>query len=156
VHFSAASIAFFVPTNNGSTIVGISDVSLPYLFISASSVHILTALLALLSISSLSVAYQLHHKNHHDGFVQKLAAIKGSPFTLAGAVSMFTGQSRVDKSAAGGDSIETLGLLSGAPDRHFDQEKTILSPAISKPEMMQHSVQYTYTLDWSGKVVQHP
>jgi hypothetical protein len=157
MHFSAASLAFFVPTNNGSTIVGISDVSLPYLFISTPSVHILTGLLTLLAISSLSVAYQLHHKNHHDGFTQKLVAINGSPFTLAGAMSMSTGQLWANGAAApSGDSEETLGLLSGARARHFDQEKTIFSTATSKPEMIQHSVQYTYALDWLGKVVRHP
>ena len=138
-----------MPTNNGSTITGISDVPLPYLFISTPSVHILAGVLALLSIFSLLVAYQLYHKHKHDGFAQKVAAITGSPFTLAGAMSMSTANESTTPS-------ETVGSLSGTPAGSIDEEKTIISMATERQEMMQHLTQYTYTLDWSGKVVRNP
>jgi hypothetical protein len=153
VRFSAASLTFFVPTNNGSTIVGISNVPLSYLFVSTPSVHILTGVLTLLAISSLLVAYQLHHKNNHDGFAQKLVAITGSPFTLAGAASMSNGQLWANEAAA--PSRETVASLSEARERHIEHEKTNISTATSKQEMKQRSAQYTYALDWSGKVVRH-
>jgi hypothetical protein len=153
VHFSAASITFLVPTNNGSTIIGISNVPLPYLFVSTPSVHFLTGILTLLAISSLSVAYQLHHKNHHDGFTRKLVTITGSPFTLAGAARMSTGQLWVNEATA--PSGETVGSLSDAQENHIEHEKTPISTAASEQEMMQRSAQYTYALDWSGKVVRH-
>jgi di/tricarboxylate transporter len=152
VYFSAASFTLFVPTNNGSTIIGISNVPLPYLFVSSPSVHILSGILTLLALSSLLVAYQLHHKNNHDGFTRKLVAIAGTPFTLAGAASMSAGQLWANEAAA--PSEETVGSLSDAREKHIEHEKTPTSTA-SKQEMMQRSAQYTYTLDWSGKVVRH-
>jgi hypothetical protein len=142
-----------VPTNNGSTITGISDVPLPYLFISTPSVHILAGVLALLSIFSLLVAYQLHHKHKHDGFAQKVAAITGSPFTLAGAMSMSTGKLWANETTT---PSETVGSLSGTPAGSIDEEKTIISMATEMQEMMKHLTQYTYTLDWSGKVLRNP
>jgi len=153
-YFSAASNALFVPTKNGSTVIGIADAPLQYLFISAVSVHILASLLALLAISSLSVAYQLHYKNNRDGFAQKLAAITGSPFTLAGAVYMSAGQLWANELIAAPNG-ETLGLLSDTQTRHFDQEKETLSTVTSRRETMERLAQYTYELDWSGKIVRN-
>jgi hypothetical protein len=62
-------------------------------------------------------------------------------------MSMFAGQLWANEAIA--PSGETIGLLSG------DQEKTILYTGTSKQDMMQHLAPHTYTLDWSGKVVQH-
>jgi len=150
----SASNALFVPTKNGSTVIGIADAPLQYLFISAVSVHILASLLALLAISSLSVAYQLHYKNNRDGFAQKLAAITGSPFTLAGAVYMSAGQLWANELIAAPNG-ETLGLLSDTQTRDFDQEKETLSTVTSRRETMERLAQYTYELDWSGKIVRN-
>ena len=87
-----ASRALLVPTSDGGTIIGTSNITLPYLFLSTPSVHIFAGLLTALAMFSLLVAYQLHRKNNRDGFAQKLTAIAGSPFTLAGAMSMAVGQ----------------------------------------------------------------
>lgn len=153
MHFSAAWFVFFVDTNNGSIIVGTSDVPQSYLFISTPSVHILACILTSLAISSLLVAYQLHHKHNHDGFAHKLAAITTSPFTLAGATSMSAGQLWGNEAAApcGG----TVCSFSGARAGNIGGEENIPPMAASKQDMIQRLAQYTYTLDWSGKVVQH-
>jgi hypothetical protein len=149
--FSVASRVLFVPANNSSTITGISKIPLPYLFVSTPSVHILAGLLALLAIFSLLVANQLHRKHNHDGFAQKLAAIAGSPFTLAGAMSMSAGQPWVREATA--PSGETAGSLSDSSATQIDREKSVYAMAPTKQEMMQRLARYTYALDWSGKVV---
>jgi len=148
---SVASRALLVPINNGNTIVGISDVPLPYLFLSTSSVHILVGLLGSLAIFSLLVTYQLHHKHNHDGLAQKLAAIAGSPFTLAGAIVMSSRQLLANETSApsGGD----VGSLLGSPERPTDQEQTIFATIPTKQEMMERLGHYTYALDWSGNVM---
>ena len=153
MHFSAASFVFFVDTNNGSIIVGTSDVQQSYLFVSTPSVHILAFILTSLAISSLLVAYQLHHKHNHDGFAHKLAAITSSPFTLAGATSMSAGKLWGNEAVA--PSGETICSFSSARVGNMGKEENVPSTATSKQDMMQRLAQYTYTLDWSGKIVRH-
>jgi hypothetical protein len=152
--FSVTSRALLVPTNNGSTITGLSDIPLPYLFLSAPSVHILTAILASLAIFSLLVAYQLYHKHNHDGLARKLAVIAGSPFTLAGAMSMSSGQPWANEVTT--PNVETIGSLSDSQARQVDSDKTVFATAPIQQEMMERLAQYTYSLDWSGKVVREP
>ena len=139
MHLSVASRAYFVPINNGSTIIGTANIPLPYLFVSTPSIHILTALLTSLATSSLLVAYQLRNKHKHDDLVRKLAAITRSPFTLAGAMSMSTGELWANEGPVPSEetAADTLGEI------YIDQEKP----------MMQHLAQYTYKLDRSGKIV---
>jgi hypothetical protein len=55
---------------------------------------------------------------------------------------------------AAAPSGETVGSSSDTREKQIEHEKAIVSTAASKREMMQHTVQYTYELDWSGKVVQ--
>jgi hypothetical protein len=156
-HSSAASISFFVHPRVGdyTQVVGISYEPQAYLFISTPSVHLLAGILVSLAISSFLVAYQLHHQHNNHGLARKLAAISGSPFTLAGAMSMSAGQSWANQAIA--ESGATDGSLSESytPAMHANRGTTNLSAAPSKEEMMRHLAQYTYTLDWSGKVVEH-
>jgi hypothetical protein len=125
-----------VPINNGSAIIVTADVPLPYVIVSTPSVHILAILLASLATSSLLVAYQLRNRHKRNDLAQKLAAITGSPFTLAGAMSMSTVELWANEAAvpSGGTAADTHGR---------DQEK----PTI------QCLAQRTYKLDLSGKVV---
>ena len=109
MHFLAATFTSLVPPNNDSTIIRISNIPLPYLFISICLVYILSGILTLLAISSLLITYQLHHKNNHEGFTSKLVAISGSPFTLTGATSMSAGQLWANKATApSGETIDSL------------------------------------------------
>ena len=142
---------FLVPINNGSTVIGTSNVPLPYLFVSSPSVHILAGLLASLSIFSLLVAYQLHHKHSHDSFSERLAAISGSPFTLAGAMGMSAGQSWAQEAVA--PSGQAADSQSDSPAGHIDEEKARFITAPTKQEMMRRLAPHTYALDWSGKIV---
>jgi len=149
-----ASRVLFVPINNGNTTMGVSHIPLPYLFVSSPSVHILTGLFSSLAVFSLLVAYQLHRKHNNNGIAEKLAAITGSPFTLAGAMGM-SSKSLWEKGAAT-PSNESVAAVLGSPRNRIAQEQIVFATETTKQEMMQRLGEHTYTLDRSGKVVRDP
>ena len=140
--------------DNGNTTIGISHIPLPYLFVSGPSVHILTGLFSALAVFSLLVAYQLHHKNNNNDFTEKLAAITGNPFTLAGAMGM-SSRSLWEEGVTI-PSKESVGALSDSPQDRIVQDQIAFATETTKQDMMQHLGEYTYTLDLSGKVVRDP
>ena len=92
LRFLVASRAIPVPT-----IIGLFDVPLPYFL---STPPVLAGLLASIAIFLLLVAHQQHHKRNHVRFVPKVAAIIGSPFTLADAMKTVAKQSQASEATA--------------------------------------------------------
>ena len=146
-----ASRALLVPTDNGTEIIGNSNVPMSYLFLSATSVHLLSGVLLCLALLSMLVAYQQRRKHHQYGFSRKVAAIAGSPFTIAGAVSMVIGQPWAEEAIAPPQA--EMPANSQSRSLPADKESGRVRSTMMNQEIEGRLAQSTYALDWSGKIV---